>query len=80
MANTYLGYFEVLEGSAFKVSDNLQELKDEWCFTRRIYLVPDKTQAEFGPEFSTWEKPRFDRVKTTFELIHKEGDLMHETE
>lgn len=73
----YLAYYEVIESSGFHISNDLDKLKSEWCFSMRIFEVPDTFTQE---EFDTWEKPRFQKVKSTFKQIHSEGHLMHETE
>lgn len=72
----YLMYAEVLEGAWFKISDNLQELKDTWQNGgKRIWEVGDLTQEQFN----TWEKPRFPKVVGAgFKLIFADRELMWE--
>ena len=73
----YIAYYETIESSGFHISNDLDKLKGEWCFSMRIFEVPDAFTQD---EFSKWEKPRFPKVKNTFKQIYSEGHLMHETE
>jgi hypothetical protein len=73
---TYLGYFEVLEGSGWQLSDDLKHLKSQWCFTMRIFETPELTQEDLDD----MPKPRYPKIKSMYKLIYSEGNLMHEKE
>ena len=73
----YLMYAEVLEGGWWKFSDDLGFLISQWCNGgKRIFEVGELTQEEFDK----WEKPRYPKVKSIFEVVYKEGNLLHEKE
>ena len=73
----YLAYYEILESSGFYISDDLEELKGEWCFAMRIFEVPEELTLD---EFNKLEKPRFKKAKDNYKQIYSEGSLMHETD
>jgi hypothetical protein len=73
----YLMYAEVLEGAFWKVSTDLQKLKGEWSFTKRIFEVNDDLTEE---EISNWERPRYPKAASVYALVYKEGELLHEKE
>lgn len=73
----YLAYYECLEASTFNISNDLDKLKGEWCVSMRIFEVPDDLTME---KFKELEKPRFPKVKNTYQQIYSEGHLIHETE
>lgn len=71
---TYLGYYESLEASGFKLFNSLKEAKKPWCFNMRIFEVPGLTQKELN----SIEKPRYPKIKKKYKLIYSEGNLFHE--
>ena len=74
---TYLGYFEVLEGSGWKLSNDLEFLKGQWCFNMRIFETDELTQEDLD----NIPKPRYPKIASLFDLIYSEGgSLIHEKE
>ncbi len=73
----YLAYGEVIEGSGWINRTDLESIKGEWCVAMRIFEVPDDFNFE---AFKQEEKPRFQKVKEKYKLVHKDGFLLHETE
>jgi hypothetical protein len=79
---SYLAYYQVIESSGTKVSDNLEELKQEWCFAMRIYDIEDSKEEDirqdfkekYGqPEMGTFPNYLDDR----FKLVYEEGVMLH---
>jgi hypothetical protein len=70
-------YSEILEGAGWKISENLETLKSEWCNGgKRIFDAP-----YLSPEdFSKIEKPRYPKIKEKYKLVFSEGNLLHEQE
>ena len=54
----YLAYYEVIESSGWKLSDDLEELKGNWCFNMRIFKTPGLTQEELD----NMKKPRYPKI------------------
>ena len=73
----YLAYYEIPESSGFCISNDIDKLKNEWCFAMRIFAVPDELTID---EFNKLEKPRFQKAKQIYKQIYKEGVLMHEND
>ncbi len=72
----YLAYYEVIESSGWKLSDDLEGLKGEWCFAMRIFDVNNMTQEDLD----NMPKPIYPEIKSIYELIHSDGSLIHEKE
>lgn len=73
----YLAYYEIPEFAGYLVSDDINVLKAEWCFSLRIFEVPDDFSMV---EFNKQKKPRYHYANDTYKLIHSEGTLMHVNE
>ena len=73
----YLAYYEGIESSWFGYSDNLDKLKEPWCFNTRIFEVPEDFNYE---NFKKLKKPRYKKVEESYVLVYSDGELMHENE
>jgi len=73
---TYLGYYESLEASGFKLFNSLEKAKEPWCFNMRIFEAPGLIQQELN----SMEKPRYPKIKEKYKLVYSEGNLFHEKE
>lgn len=72
----YLGYFEVIESSGWVLSDSIDDLKGNWCFSMRIFDVGDMTKEELDKI----ESPKFNRIFCKYDCVYSEGSLMHSVE
>lgn len=70
----YLAYGEVIEKAGWKLSNDLQWLKDQWAFSMIIFDVKNMTQKELD----SISKPRFHKILNKYPIIYEEGSLIHE--
>jgi len=75
--SNYLAYGEVAEGSGWANNQDLEFLKNQWCFAMRIFEVPENFNMD---EFNKLEKPRYPKIKDLYPLVHKDNSLIHESE
>lgn len=69
----YIGYFETIESYGCVLSDDLEKIKNQWCFATRIFEAPDLTKEEFDKIKS----PKYLRIKDKYELIYSDGNLLN---
>jgi hypothetical protein len=77
---TYTAYYRTLEASRIKISDNLDELKKEWCFGMVIFETPGLTYEQLKNKFP--DPPEIGVVlkwlRDMYEEVHKSGSLVDE--
>lgn len=74
MKKNYLCYGEVLEGSGWINRTDMESIKNEWSFSKRIFEVPEDFDFE---AFKKLDKPRYQGVCKLYPLIFEEGSLIH---
>ena len=65
----YLAYYEVIEGSWFDISHDIDKLKSTWCLTVKIFEVPFYFTRE---DLDKIEKPRYPKIKEMYNLVYSE--------
>jgi hypothetical protein len=66
----YIGYFQSLDSSGILFSNNLQFLKDQWCFGMKIFEADDLTEVSLTLLFP--DKPAMGTILKWLEENKKE--------
>ena len=74
----YYGFYWVIDGSGWRISDTLEEAKDIFCFGMRIFEINAEDEQELKDYFNKVRsnKTMLNKMTTDgYPLIHSEGEI-----
>lgn len=69
----YLGYYQVIGQTGWKLSDDLEFLKNQWCFGLVIFEVNISQE-----DLDAIPYPRYDHIVSKFKVVYEYGINLYE--
>lgn len=82
----YAGYYQTIDGTSLRVSEDLIALKGQWCFSMHIFNLGSITEEDLKKEFQTKypEPPEqgtlFNFLNERYPIEYEQGNLIHKVE
>ncbi len=74
---TYTAYYRTLDATSIKIGEDLQKLKDEWCFGMAIFETPGLTSHQLQKIFP--DKPGMGTIlnwlRENYKEVYKDGPI-----
>jgi hypothetical protein len=70
----YIGYYENLEVSGYKIFDSLEEAKSPWCFRHAIFMAPVSFTEK---DLEAIAAPKYHTLKSRFWLVEQSRSFIH---
>lgn len=74
--NKYITFLWVLEGAGWKVSDTLEEAKNEWCFGMMVFETTKDDAESFMNYAKEIESNRLvlEKIKEKYDPVYQDGE------